>query len=155
MASRPVHQIGAVVEHLPEQRARFRPRILAELACCQVTQPGVRGERGRLLPAPVERQHELDVRMLRQRVRGEARPDLGQDLMMLTKRKARVDQPFPYVAALLKQRVRRELHQRRIRQVDQGRIAPQAARLSEQTGSVLGAATVERGTAMRSQALED
>src|SRR5215469_13251799 len=143
----PDHQVRAVGQHLPKQRPCFWSGILAELASRQLSEARIRRERCRLLTAPVQREHELHVRMLGKRISHDKRADLLQRIMMLPKGEPRVEEPLAHVAALLEQRAGGRPHGRRIRQVDERRVTPKTACFGKQPGGVFKVAAVERRSA--------
>jgi hypothetical protein len=114
------------VVQAPQLRARLDPDLLHQRAAC--VHVGL--ERLGLAPAPIQREHPLRVQPLAQRVPGQQRLDLANDLAMAPGGQVRVDRQLRGRLAQLLEPADLRRRERLVRQVRERVAAEQRQRLA-------------------------
>ena len=127
----------------------------AELAGQQVAGPAVGGQRVGLPAAPVQRQHQLAVQPLPQRMVPDQPVQLGGQRVMPAQRQVSVDPRLKRGQPQLLQAGRLGPGERVVGQVGQHRTAPQAQRPAQRLGGLGVPARVQRRPACGEALLED
>ena len=126
-----------VCQHRCVQSLQRLARVDAELVGQQIADPPVGGQRVGLPAAPVQRQHELAVQLLPQRMPGDQLLQLGGDRVVPAERQVRVDPGLDRDQPQLLQPGRLRPGERVVGQVGEYPAAPQAQRLAQHPGGLL------------------
>ena len=125
------------------QPPQLRPRLEADLLVEHPPRRGVGLERLGLPPRPVQRDHELRVEALAQRVAPHERPQLRHQRVVAPEREVGVDAQLERLLALLVELGQRRRGERLVLEVAQEPAAPQRERGTQFLGGLRGPARLQ------------
>ena len=145
---------GVLLEDLalemPERLARLEPELGGEVLPAVL----VRLQRLRLATRAVQRQHELTAEALAERVALDERLELADQLVVPSEREVAVDPLLEGRQAELVEPGDLRLRERLVREVGEGRPAPERERVTEPVGCQLRIVARDRLPSLLQQALE-